>query len=490
MRIHLNNIGIVNNSSISINGLTVITGKNNSGKTTVGKALYSLLDAVSDLSAKARKDRNCYIINVLDNVIEAMDFFRFFSRSFEFDDEDFRKSPLYDYQSVISLFSRKYRHDIPQNELVKFAHNVYDELLMLDPAVLSQHRYIQQYSDHILKEKDKSQTESIISEQIAKAVNILDSLFISLEKDPQLLEYARETINQTLLTEFSGQIQPASLDVEHSSIEIYEDDTCSFKVNIVNNKVVDGNEPVFYTTPYKKAYFIDNPYIFDDPSVYRRIFRITDELEQESFFNPGNIIQHNKKLIQVLRFGKQPSVLEKIVIDNSLEKVKMEIDKIIPGSFEFSSNGDYYINNGKKLKITNLAAGSKMFSIIKILLEKGCMSNSTMLILDEPEAHLHPEWQNRFAEMIVLLVKELGVNVLLTSHSSNFILALDAYMRKHKIEDKTNFYRTEFRQNGMTDYECINDDIDLIYQDFLQYLSEVKVLRNSCIRSAGENNDQ
>ena len=35
MQIKLENIGIVKNSSIELNGLTVITGKNNSGKSTV-----------------------------------------------------------------------------------------------------------------------------------------------------------------------------------------------------------------------------------------------------------------------------------------------------------------------------------------------------------------------------------------------------------------------------------------------------------------------
>lgn len=42
MQIRLKNIGIVKDSTIVLDGLTVITGKNNSGKTTVGKTLYSL----------------------------------------------------------------------------------------------------------------------------------------------------------------------------------------------------------------------------------------------------------------------------------------------------------------------------------------------------------------------------------------------------------------------------------------------------------------
>lgn len=63
MQIRLKNIGIVKDSTITLDGLTVITGRNNSGKTTVGKALYSLLDAVSNIQRKAENDKCVYVIN-------------------------------------------------------------------------------------------------------------------------------------------------------------------------------------------------------------------------------------------------------------------------------------------------------------------------------------------------------------------------------------------------------------------------------------------
>ena len=124
--------------------------------------------------------------------------------------------------------------------------------------------------------------------------------------------------------------------------------------------------------------------------------------------------------------------------------------------------------------------------MIKILLEKGELDSTTMLILDEPEAHLHPMWQNSFAEIIVLLVKELGVNILLTTHSPNFVLALDAYMREYDIAQQTNFYQTHTLSDGFVQYYCVNDDMGTIYQDFMQYLSEVKMLRNRCLYNAEE----
>ena len=74
MRIRMDNIGIVKDSTIELNGLTVITGKNNSEKTTVGKTLYSMLDAVCDMPKKAKNDRTHYIVVQLDKIQNELDF--------------------------------------------------------------------------------------------------------------------------------------------------------------------------------------------------------------------------------------------------------------------------------------------------------------------------------------------------------------------------------------------------------------------------------
>ena len=184
--------------------------------------------------------------------------------------------------------------------------------------------------------------------------------------------------------------------------------------------------------------------------------------------------------------GSGPNPFEQMLLDKSLEQIREQIEQVISGSFEFSPDGNYYVENGVKLRVSNLAAGSKLFSILKILLEKGELDASTLLILDEPESHLHPQWQNTFAEVIVLLVKNLNMRVLLTTHSSNFMLALDAFMRKHGINQRTNFYQTRSTGDGFVEYECVNDDMGRIYQDFLQYLSEVKQLRNLYMHGGGD----
>ena len=61
------------------------------------------------------------------------------------------------------------------------------------------------------------------------------------------------------------------------------------------------------------------------------------------------------------------------------------------------------------------------------------------MLFDEPENHLHPKWQVKFAEVICQLVK-IDIKILINSHSPYMIESLEKYSQKHKIQTKTNFY--------------------------------------------------
>lgn len=488
MQIRLENIGIVKDSIIALDGLTVVTGKNNSGKTTVGKTLYALLDAVCNLQQKAKNDRKYYIRKQLETVESTLEAFRYMYMRVRRTDSGL--SIFNNYPSLKFFLGRDYRREFSTEDIEKFAHDLAAELAAFDVEELNENEvgreplYYQRKS--LTKtDGDSASIASILDTQRNSALMLLEQLFADLDKDMSLIDYARESINQTLRVEFSNQIQPVRSSVPYSKIELSDVDSTFFNITLADNNIVNDGVPVFFSSPYRKVYLVDDPFVLDDISNWR-MYRGFEIPETETILNPNRIYSHNYKLRSVLRRGNDLSVFEQTVLDDSLKLVKAQIDQVIPGTFEFSSDGEYYVQNGMKLKISNLATGSKMFSIVKMLLEKGELDSSTMLILDEPEAHLHPMWQNAFAEIIVLLVKKLGVNILLTTHSPNFMLALDAYMRKYDIADITNFYQTDVLEDNFVHYNCVNNDMGKIYQDFLQYLSEVKMLRNSYLNSIGE----
>lgn len=484
MQINLQNVGIVKDSTITIDGLSVITGKNNSGKTTVGKTLYSILDAVSNLQQKANNDKFFYIQRQIEKVESTFEVFRYL-RVLIFDD---KPDIFADYPALNKLINRGYIHELSQNDIEQFAQMLVEELMHFDISLFDKIDELNNYQKILrtrIKDKESASLASMFKNQREQALGILKKLFNDIEKDPELIAYARESINQTLRLEFSNQIQPVSSPESITKIELVDDHSVYFSFNVENNNVVNDGAPAFFSSPFKKVYLIDDPFVLDD--MYSRgVIRGFDIHGADTILNLNRISTHNHKLRMTLRHSKHLSVLEQNILSDSLSEINEHFNRVLPGTFEFTSDGDYYVRNGAKLKLSNLATGSKMFSIMKMLLDNGELDNTTMLILDEPEAHLHPMWQNAFAEIIVLLVKKIGVNILLTTHSPNFMLALDAYMRKYNIAKITNFYQTEVLEDNFVHYNCVNNDMGKIYQDFLQYLSEVKMLRNSYLNGIGE----
>ena len=61
---------------------------------------------------------------------------------------------------------------------------------------------------------------------------------------------------------------------------------------------------------------------------------------------------------------------------------------------------------------------------------------SSMLIIEEPEAHLHPTNQLIFAKYLVKMIRS-GLNVLITTHSVFLLEQLGKFMLASKIEPKT-----------------------------------------------------
>lgn len=105
----------------------------------------------------------------------------------------------------------------------------------------------------------------------------------------------------------------------------------------------------------------------------------------------------------------------------------------------------------------------KTFYLLKILLENGTIEQNSPVILDEPEVHLHPEWQLVLAEIIVLLQKQLNINFLINTHSPYFLRAIEVYTTKHNINSKTKYYLAE--NVGQTAiFNDVTNDTSKIYK--------------------------
>lgn len=128
----------------------------------------------------------------------------------------------------------------------------------------------------------------------------------------------------------------------------------------------------------------------------------------------------------------------------------------------------YRRRDGLTVRLEDCAIGMKALSILDILYSRGYLSSETLLIIDEPEAHLHPQWIVEFARILVIIAKKLKVRMLLTSHNPDMIAALQ------KISDVEGLGGVRFymakpagESNGYKfTYDDLGRDIEPIFDMF------------------------
>ncbi|MBI9096479.1 MAG: ATP-binding protein [Sphaerochaeta sp.] len=102
--------------------------------------------------------------------------------------------------------------------------------------------------------------------------------------------------------------------------------------------------------------------------------------------------------------------------------------------------------------------------IIELLLRNGYLHDSTCLIIDEPETHLHPEWQIKLARLLVVLVAETSIKILLNTHSPYFVEAIRTYSKSYAIGDKTKFYFVEPQPKFSSSITDVSNNITPIFE--------------------------
>lgn len=470
MELVLQNVGIINHSMIKLDGLTVVCGSNNSGKSTAGKALYASIESLSNLEDKLHDELVTNYRRIALNVSRILDL----DSLARYVDFEKMQADLNQDFSVL-LIGSSY-----QLRFILDSSNAIDSYTNLKKAVESLSKEL--LLDYLKKSRNSTpgRIEAYLNnfqENKEKALAYLAD-FNKYYDEKDIHDFAEKSVASLFDTEFNGQVFPVNLKSKDktSFISLSKNGETGFVFSITekNNLIANvKNSKLFINN----AIYIDDPYAVDKmiSTEDYPIFRYTGY----SRYSRGDY-SHDGKLRQLLLGKTRDSLIEQSVNKEIYENIVSKISEIIPGILTVRENGMYYEETDKEpLRVQNLATGSKMFSIVKSLLEKGKINFDTMLILDEPEAHLHPEWQNILAEIIVLLVKELDTHVLLTTHSPNFLMALEAYAKKYHLLDKANYYMVQHKEdNYMVDYVCVNDHTGEIYSSFTKPLIQVKRLKD------------
>ena len=385
MRLELKNIGKIDKANVELNGITVIAGENNTGKSTVSKALYAVYNSFYEMEMKVEAERRQSIANAL-------------------------KSIQFEPQPVIHR---------RLNIVLTLINNLID--------VYSQHPDIESddVANIIRNECKNLKLELSMSQDELSMISTKIHRILKIPAD----EIRESIIRKMLVNEFSDQV----LNAYHNSPgEIHL--TCDSK-NIIILIDEDGGirgKKLENTVFYSQAIYIDDLFVLDD---YEGVL-------SGNFYIKG-YLNHRTHLSSLLFQHKEDELLaNEIIVNSKLKTLISKISVVCSGDVTQDNDMYYYRNAGSavKLSISNLSTGLKTFAILKTLLQKSVLTENSILILDEPEIHLHPEWQLLFAELIILLQKEFDLKVLLNTHSPYFLRAIEVYSVKYASREKCKYY--------------------------------------------------
>ena len=187
--------------------------------------------------------------------------------------------------------------------------------------------------------------------------------------------------------------------------------------------------------------------------------------------------------------GKMPYHIESLlnILDTDYSFTDEEQDKfikdftqkskeIIKGDIE--SSGDSFIfnkENEKNYDIVNASSGTKSIGLLQYLVTNKALKKGSVLYWEEPEVHLHPEWQLRMIELFVELMNA-GVKIVFSTHSPYMCDYLNAISKKkdNDFSDRVSFNLFEEKDGVVENHILENQkDWNKIQAELLDPLEEI-----------------
>lgn len=418
MKIVLENVGKIGSASVELNGITVIAGENNSGKSSVGKALYALNNSLFQSEQKVTLDIRMSIERIME--------------------------------------SPSVRRYVSVGEI----RDVVDRLVesRAELSAMAEDVRISKVREYMLGEDGDApelsfEIENAI-EHISEILAITDAEIIS------------NIFTDLISAEFNQQVtnlyfdRDAKIAVDYNGHEV---------VGVVRNgskRFQTVEAEVFHHIDIRtEAIYLDCPFVLD-------------ELESRIAPSIGASIGHKQELIQKLRQDKrQSSSAESIRRSKKLNRIDDMLACVIGDTKYFGLKEMPILDQSaeKRIHIRNLSTGLKSFVVLKELLANGAIEEGSILILDEPEVHLHPEWQLIFAELVVLLHQQLRIKVLLNTHSLYLLRALEVYSSKYDVTDACKFYLSVLvGPQGIAEITDVTDEPEQIYAKLANPLQKLE----------------
>jgi len=225
-----------------------------------------------------------------------------------------------------------------------------------------------------------------------------------------------------------------------------------------NNKILikDSGEEL-----EQQIVYIDDPFIIDS-------YNLVD-INTKTLLHVANdeiITNHRDALISQYKSTKNLNLVDRANLKEKLSTVYQKINDTLGSDMALFDTDKDSMSGAKRtngLSLDSLSSGMKTFYLIKSLIDNGTIVQNGTLILDEPEVHLHPDWQVTLAEIIVLLQREMGLHILINTHSPYFLRAIEVFSGKYYTEDTVKYYLS-YNEGNNAKMKDVTFNISEIYR--------------------------
>ena len=175
--------------------------------------------------------------------------------------------------------------------------------------------------------------------------------------------------------------------------------------------------------------------------------------------HPIGIGQHGEKTTAALLSGR----LRRLPIDDQIPKWLQKLELIDSYDVQpVSDTGEDYEllvkqhKGGPKVPLTDVGFG--VSQVLPVLILCYYAPEGSILILEQPEAHLHPKVQSELADVLIDIVKNRNVQIILESHSEHLLLRLMRRIAEEDISvDQTALYFCQIN-DGTSEIEQLDLD--------------------------------
>lgn len=410
LKLMVRNFQAIQKADITLDGITVVTGDNGCGKSTLSRLLYHTFQMPDHLEGWLVKEffRKIRPVSLL---FDRVAFFNGVAY------RQFRSSEsLQELKISVFVFLKYFAKEIlPQNKQYRsYLKETWQRLFSKDPGKKTSARMLKDIAEEIHKLYEEY-TEKLQKNDIA---------------------YLHRALRNVLHEEVKGKF------------DILENE----KLHLVENP-----EERFIPSWIQKTLYIDTPIIVGEREIENSHWKHLFQVMAHSAYNEENLDSLNPLL----------SKLE----ENVGGKILFEKEAFIP-QFFFQPTG-----TKERYELTQCATGIRSLAILYRLLANGYFQDDVLMIVDEPEVHLHPQWVVEYARMVVLIHKYCKTCFFLASHHPDMISALQRIAKKEGVD--IHFYLAEkARGKKQYTYHHQGNNIEKIFTSFNIALERIEEYGN------------